>query len=247
MKDGGGHAIHARFAAWFNTRMRDVLRLHPGVAEKAPPTRRTRRKRVLYLSFPIGLGHARRDLAVAQELRKLHPGLQIDWLAQDPVTRFLEAKGETVQAASRKLANESAHIEDEAGKHDLNAFQAIRNMDEVLIKTFMIFQDVLESDPYDLVIADEAWDVDHHWHEHPDRKRAAITWFTDFVGWVPFADNGPREAFLTTDDNAEMISHVEGQPNVRDRAIFVGGPEDIADLGFRRGLAPDARLDPGAV
>ncbi len=45
-----------------------------------------RRRRALYISSPIGLGHAQRDVAIAAELRKLHPDLQIDWLAQSPVT-----------------------------------------------------------------------------------------------------------------------------------------------------------------
>ena len=236
---GGGHAIHARFPAWFNLTMRDFLARHLGTARPESPRPRQparRAKRALYLSSPIGLGHARRDLAVTRELRRLHPDLHVDWLAQDPVTRFLAANDETLHAASRLLANESAHIEEEAGEHDLNAFQAIRSMDEILIKNFMVFQEVLEQDHYDLVIADEAWDVDHYWHEHPDLKRAKIAWFTDFVGWVPFQENGPREAFLTTDYNAEMIGHVENNPNVRDRAIFVGGPEDIADLTFGEGL-----------
>jgi hypothetical protein len=55
---------------------------------------------VLYLSSPIGLGHARRDLAIADELRKLRPGLQVDWLAQDPVTRLLARRGEQIHPAS---------------------------------------------------------------------------------------------------------------------------------------------------
>jgi pimeloyl-ACP methyl ester carboxylesterase/predicted glycosyltransferase len=237
--DEAGHAPHARFPARFNALMRDFLdrSLKPSSPEPLDRSGRSKRpKRALYLSSPIGLGHARRDLAVTRELRRLHPDLQVDWLAQDPVTRFLAANDETLHPASRRLANESAHIEAEAGEHDLNAFQAIRSMDEILIKNFMVFQEVLEQDRYDLVIADEAWDVDHYWHEHPDLKRAQIAWFTDFVGWVPFEENGPREAYLTTDYNAEMIGHVETHPQVRDRAIFVGGPQDIADLTFGEGL-----------
>ncbi|MCP6769521.1 hypothetical protein NL529_32210, partial [Klebsiella pneumoniae] len=53
-----------------------------------------RRLLALYLSSPIGLGHAQRDAAIADELRKLHPDLEIDWLAQHPVTAVLEARGE---------------------------------------------------------------------------------------------------------------------------------------------------------
>ena len=231
----GGHALHGRFPAWFNALMRDFLAKHLGTYK---PARRKMNgaRRALYLSSPIGLGHARRDLAVTRELRMLHPDLQVDWLAQDPVTRLLDANDERIHPASRLLANESAHIEDECGEHDLHAFEAIRRMDEILIKNFMVFQEVLEEQKYDLVIADEAWDVDHYWHEHPDMKQAQIAWLTDFVGWVPFAENGPREAFLTTDYNAEMIGHVEGNPSVRDRAIFVGSPKDIVDHSFGDGL-----------
>ena len=36
-----------------------------------------RRRRALYISSPIGLGHAQRDVAIADELRKLHPDLKV--------------------------------------------------------------------------------------------------------------------------------------------------------------------------
>jgi predicted glycosyltransferase len=191
---------------------------------------------VLYLSSPIGLGHGRRDISIARELRTLRPGLQVDWLAQDPVTRLLEANGEHVHPLSARLASESRHIEEESGEHDLNAFQAIRRMDEVLIANFMIFQDAVESGGYDLVVADEAWDVDHYWHEHPELKRAPLAWLTDFVGFVPMPSGGAAEEFLTADYNAEMIEHVENHPGLRDRAIFVGGPADIVSLSFGKDL-----------
>lgn len=62
----------------------------------------------LYISSPIGLGHARRDAAIAAELRRMHPDIEIDWLAQHPVTAVLEASGERIHPASAQLANESA-------------------------------------------------------------------------------------------------------------------------------------------
>ena len=105
-------------------------------------------------------------------------------------------------------------------------------MDEILIKNFMIFQDAVEECAYDLVIADEAWDVDHYWHEHPELKRSQLAWMTDFVGYIPMPGGGEREAMLTTDYNAEMIEHIERHSGVRDRAIFVGTPDDIVPLSF---------------
>jgi len=242
-----GHTPHARFPARFNLLMEDFLDRHLGAPKKTvspePKPIKTQSKppkKVLYLSSPIGLGHARRDLAITRELRQLYPDLQVDWLAQDPVTRFLQANDERVHPDSARLANESEHIEAESGEHDLNAFQAIRNMDEILVKNFMVFQKAMKDGNYDLVIGDEAWDVDHYWHEHPGLKRAAMVWLTDFVGWVPIPENGAREAFLTTDYNAEMIGHVESNPGLRDRAIFVGNPNDIIPHGFGANL-PEMR------
>jgi predicted glycosyltransferase len=187
----------------------------------------SRRKRALYLSSPIGLGHARRDVAIAHELRRLRPEVEIDWLAQHPVTAVLEAEGERIHPASTWLANESAHIASESSEHDLHCFQALRRMDEILVANFMVFQEVMDEGLYDLVIGDEAWDVDHFWHENPELKRGQHVWLTDFVGFLPMPDGGAREAFLTSDYNAEMIEHIARYPWIRDRAIFVGNPDDI--------------------
>lgn len=232
----GGHNPLGRYPAKCNELILEFLHRRLGIQVRRQPVRSTRVKRALYLSSPIGLGHGRRDIAVARELRRLHPNLHVDWLAQDPVTRLLEVHGERVHPLSSRLASESRHIELESGEHELNAFQAIRRMDEILAANFMLFQDALEEGGYDLVIADEAWDVDHYWHEHPELKKAPLAWFTDFVGYVPMPSGGEREAALTSDYNAEMIDHVERHPGVRDKAIFVGNPDDVVPLSFGRDL-----------
>jgi predicted glycosyltransferase len=196
----------------------------------------SRRKKVLYVSSPIGLGHVRRDLAIASELRQLHPDIEIEWLAQDPVTAVLRNEGEAVHPASAWLASESAHIASEACGHDLHCFQALRNMDEILVANFMLFQEVIEDGLYDLVVGDEAWDVDHYWHENPELKRGSHVWMTDFVGYLPMPDGGDHEAFLTADYNAEMIEHIANFPRIRDRSIFVGNSADVVPETFGRGL-----------
>jgi len=228
--EGSGHAPHVRDPVKVNLLLRDFVTPAP------PPQRwvrgKSRRKRALYISSPIGLGHAQRDVAIAGELRKLHPDLEIDWLAQHPVTRVLEARGERIHPASALLANESAHIESESAEHDLHCFQAIRRMDEILLANFMVFHDLVREEQYDLWIGDEAWELDYYLHENPEQKRTAYVWLTDFVGWLPMPDGGEREAFLTADYNAEMIEHIARFPCVRDHAIFVGNDHDIVPDAF---------------
>jgi predicted glycosyltransferase len=228
--EGSGHFPHTRDPVKVNLLLRDF------VVPPKPPARwvrgKSRRKRALYISSPIGLGHAQRDAAIADELRKLHPDLEIDWLAQHPVTAVLEARGERIHPASAFLANESRHIESESAEHDLHCFQAIRRMDEILLANFMVFHDLVRDEQYDLWIGDEAWELDYYLHENPEQKRTPYVWLTDFVGWLPMPDGGDHEAFLTGDYNEEMIEHIARFPRVRDQAVFVGNPDDIVPERF---------------
>jgi pimeloyl-ACP methyl ester carboxylesterase/predicted glycosyltransferase len=231
--EGAGHGLPARHPVLVN---REIRRFAEQIVPPVAPRRWTRAparpKRVLYVSSPIGLGHARRDLAIADELRNLHPGLQIDWLAQHPVTRVLADAGESIHPASTFLASESAHVEEQAAEHDLHAFTAIRRMDEILVNNFGVFADLVAEESYDLVVGDEAWDIDYFLHENPELKRFAYAWFTDFVGWLPMPDGGPAEAALTSDYNAEMLEQRARFRRLRDRSIFVGNPDDVTDATF---------------
>jgi len=236
--EGAGHLPLAREPVKVNRAITKFVDRIEGVPMRQHTWRRglSRRKRVLYVSSPIGLGHARRDVAIAKELRKLRPDLEIDWLAQDPVTRVLEAEGETIHPASEWLASESAHFASEATGHDLHCFQALRRMDEILVANFMIFQEVMEEGLYDLSLGDEAWDIDHFWHENPELKRGDHVWMTDFVGFLPMPSGGDHEEYLTADYNAEMIEHIARYPRIRDLALFVGSPDDIVPEVFGPGL-----------
>jgi pimeloyl-ACP methyl ester carboxylesterase/predicted glycosyltransferase len=232
--EGSGHGPHVRDPVKVNLLLRDFVK-------PPPPARswvrgKSRRRRALYVSSPIGLGHAQRDAAIADELRKLHPDLEIDWLAQHPVTAVLEARGERIHPGSADLANESGHIESESAEHDLHCFQAIRRMDEILLANYMVFHDIVRDNHYDLWIGDEAWELDYYLHENPEQKQAAYVWLTDFVGWLPMEDGAEHEAFLTADYNAEMIEHIARFPRLRDRALYVGNADDIVPDAFGPGL-----------
>jgi len=229
----GSHAPQARKPVPVNLALRRFIEEETGpwgqapVLGHKPPHRSARAPRVLYVSSPIGLGHAQRDIAIANELRALVPDVEIDWLAQNPVTDVLNLEGQRIHPASRYLASESRHIESESAEHDLHCFQAIRRMDELLVANFMVFDDVVHDTKYDLCIADEGWEIDYYLHENPGRKRSAYAWLTDFVGWLPMPDGGAVESGLTSDYNAEMVQHIARHPGVRDLALFVGNADDL--------------------
>jgi pimeloyl-ACP methyl ester carboxylesterase/predicted glycosyltransferase len=231
---GSGHLPTARDPVKVNLLLGEFLGLR--TPARAWTRAATRRRRALFVSSPIGLGHARRDVAIADALRALRPGLEIDWLAQDPVTRVREARGERIHPASARLANESDHIESEAAGHDLHVFETLRRMDEIVVSNFMLFHEVASAENYDLWIGDEAWELDWFLHDNPELKTAAYVWLSDFVGWLPFADGGEREVLHTADCNADMIEQIARFPRVRDRSIFVGEPDDVVNDSFGPGL-----------
>jgi pimeloyl-ACP methyl ester carboxylesterase/predicted glycosyltransferase len=231
---GSGHIPMARHPVPVNRMIREFAGSAPPV--RSPARRARRRPRALLVSSPIGLGHAWRDVAIARELRRVVPGLTVEWLAQAPLTTLLEASGEVVHPASADLAPEAKHVDAEAREHELHAFHMLRRMDEILCANFMVFDDLVRQEHFDVWIADEGWEIDHFLHENPQLKTSPYVWMSDFVGYLPMPSGGEREAHLTADYNAEMIQHVEGNPGLRDLSIFIGDHADVIRKRFGPGL-----------
>ncbi|NNU45381.1 alpha/beta hydrolase [Ramlibacter montanisoli] len=230
----GGHLLPARDPVAFCRMVREFTGLQP---PRSTWVRAMARKRkALFVSSAIGLGHVQRDLAIARAMRAQQPDLEVDWFTVPPASAYLEREGERVHPITARLANESRHFERMAGEHDLQAFFALRTMDEVMARNFMVFAELLQQEHYDIVIGDEAWEVDYHYHENPELKRQPFVFLTDFVGCLPMEEGNEREAFLCADRNADDIEHVARYPWIRDRAIFVGNVEDTPEVPFGPGL-----------
>ena len=128
---------------------------------------------------------------------------------------------------SRHLASESGHMESESAEHDLHRFQAWRRMDEILVANYMVFTTSVREERYDLWIGDEAWEIDYYLHEHPRREARPYAWLTDFVGWLPMEEGGTHEALPHLRLQRRDGRAHRRAPEVRDRALFVGEPDDI--------------------
>jgi pimeloyl-ACP methyl ester carboxylesterase/predicted glycosyltransferase len=241
--EGAGHILHGRHAVKVNHLIRDFVRdrqvephrIAPTVERTVPPrpARRTSRRRILWLSSPIGLGHIQRDLAIARKLREIYPDATVDFLAANPADRVVEAWGERLHPATRLIVNESTHIEGWSRDHELHAFNALWDMDEIMTANFMTFADVVEREPYDLWVGDEGWDLDYFLHENPELKRAPYVFLTDFIGMLPMREEPASPEFKRAwEKNAENVDHLRLHPDVRDLSIMVGDEEDVLDRAF---------------
>ncbi|MGH7542961.1 MAG: alpha/beta fold hydrolase, partial [Gemmatimonadota bacterium] len=146
----GGHGLPGREAAKVNRLIRDFVLDRPVESHQVPPMaerkvpsrppRPSSRPRILWLSSPIGLGHIQRDIAIARQLRAIHPDATVDFLAADPAGRVVQEMGERLHPGTELLLNESAHLESWAtADHELHAFNALWDMDEIMAANFMVF------------------------------------------------------------------------------------------------------------
>ncbi len=127
--EGSGHVPHARDPVRVNLLLHDF-------GCPAPPPRvwtrgRVRTQRAVFVSSPIGLGHAQRDVAIADELRRLRPDLQIDWLAQSPVTTRARGAGRA-QPPGQRGARQRGRPHPVRGRANLHVLRRVPRMDEIL-------------------------------------------------------------------------------------------------------------------
>ena len=250
---GSGHAPQARDPVQDQPAHPGVRRLArpDAAAQSRPLDARPSRGPAGPSTFPrpSGLGHARRDVAIADELRKLHPDLEIDWLAQHPVTTG--ARGQR-RAHPSGLGHAGERVRPHRGRVRRARPALLPGMAETwtrsFVANFMVFHDVVgEEEPYDLWIGDEAWELDYYLHENPEQKRAAYVWLTDFVGWLPMPDGGEREAvprgrLQRRDDRAYRPLPADPRPG-----HLRGGAGRHRARPFGPGLPGHPRVDRGAL
>lgn len=200
-------------------------------------------KNALFISGSLGLGHITRDIAIANELRNLHPGLEIEWLAADPATKMLKETGEILVPGAEQYANENTSAENAAKGSNLNLFKYLLKSRNEWKRSINFFMNLIKSRKYDIVIGDETYEINLALRRHPEVKYFQFVMIFDFVGLDAMSLN-PIERLGVYYWN-RVWSH-DYRKNIKppyDLALFVGEAEDIPDklFGFmlpnRRDLA----------
>lgn len=215
---------------------RDILAfLKPETQQPSFLKQRDKGPKILWISSPIGLGHVKRDLAIATEMREKIPDLTIHWLCVNPVRSYLEGSGESIHPLSESLMDESKHFENHAAAYSLNATEAYWEMDQLLNNNFMVFTDAVRTDGYDLVVGDESWEVAEYLHYNSSLKTAPFVFLTDFIGTSNVSEDKTKKAHVAN-VNGTWVEMREINPKASDLSIFIGEPEDIPDRLFGEGL-----------
>ena len=215
-----------------------------------PPQRRgwvrgmARKRRALFISSAIGLGHVQRDLAIAREMRDASgPTWRSTGSPSIRPPRYLEREGERLhpicsapgqrepafRAPGRRARPAGVLRAAHDGRGDGAQFPGLRRPGALRALRHRHRRRGLGGR---LPLPRE-----------PGTEAPAVR-LPDRFHRLP-ADGGRqrREAFLCADRNADDIEHVARYPWIRDRAIFVGNPEDLPRAAVRPGPAGHPRLD----
>lgn len=184
--------------------------------------------RILFVSGSIGLGHVTRDLAIARELRRLRPDVEIDWVAASPAKEYLLERDERVLPEAEQMADMTRAAEAAAvgGSLDLSGWAfGIRKQWAL---SGRLCQSLMESGRYDLFLGDESHDVAMQLVGAKTTPGYPAFVLFDFLGLDAMTRN-PFEHLIVLGFNWVWGT----KPKGRYQPVFLGEAEDIPLRSFR--------------
>lgn len=187
------------------------------------------KKRILFISGSVGLGHATRDLVIAKELRRQNPEVEILWLACPPASTLLKDGGEKLLPESDQWANDNIPLEKSAAEgFRLNLLKYLTSAMGAWRQNAKVFEQVASKEQLDLIIADEAYEISLALRKDRDRIEAPFVMIYDFIGCDAMTWK-PLEKFLTYMWNRKWATNPTFYSDERNTALFVGELEDVPD------------------
>lgn len=188
--------------------------------------------RILFVSGSIGLGHVSRDLAIARELRRQVPDLEIQWLAAHPASLMIHEAAETLVPEASAYSNDNDFAEHSARECHLNLFDYLMKAREGWGRNMRVFAEIVNSRHFDLVIGDETYEIVLGLRKHPEVKHFRFVMMYDFVGLDAMTDNPVERMGVYFWNWIWSRKYGRGQKPSYDLALFVGEPEDVPDMPF---------------
>ncbi|MGA2574092.1 MAG: glycosyltransferase [Candidatus Methanomethylicaceae archaeon] len=152
-------------------------------------------KKVLFYSGGGGLGHFARDLAIANELRKIKPGCEILWMAEEPASHVIKEAGEKVIDENCGRLNETFNLlPNENSEFNVNMFM----LDYYQSKSkedFAHQMAIIEREKPDIVVGDEDFAMIFQLPENQALMKQPFIAIWDFTKVAYSMTYNPKERF----------------------------------------------------
>lgn len=189
------------------------------------------KKRILYISGSLGLGHITRDLAIAKELRRQNPEVELSWLAAHPAKLLLKDAEEKLLPEPDLWADETTIAENAATGFQLNLLKYAFKIRKVWARHLEVFKRVICRKQFDLVIGDETYEIAIALTEESLQIDIPFVMIYDFIGTESMTRN-PLEKLAVYINNRRWARGYKRVPYPIDLILFVGKLEDVHDKKF---------------
>jgi UDP-N-acetylglucosamine:LPS N-acetylglucosamine transferase len=189
-------------------------------------------KKVLYISGSLGLGHIRRDLVIARELRALCPDIEICWIAAHPATLLIEEAGERLHPAAASYANDNEPAEQASKGGGLNLLKYLMKASRHWQENVETLARITSEEEFDLVVGDETYEIVVGFGKKPELKRSPFVMIYDFVGLDAMTASPMEWLGIYMWNRIWSEDLRKGLDPVFDRALFIGEEEDVPDRPF---------------
>ncbi len=197
-------------------------------------------KRILYVSGSIGLGHVTRDLAIAGQLRKQNPEVELSWLASHPATIPLKEAGEKLLPEADLYANVNFPAENAANGFGMNVLKYGFSVRREFARNVKIFKQIVGKKQFDLVIGDEVYELAIAMAMKRISIEIPFVMIYDFLGLDSITRNPVEKLGVSISNRIWTWADHKLFSDQKNLALFAGELEDISDkaLGF---LLPNRR------
>jgi UDP:flavonoid glycosyltransferase YjiC (YdhE family) len=196
------------------------------------------KKKILFISGAVGLGHVVRDVEIARELRSQIPEVEVIWLAGEPARTFLLEYGETLHPKTYKWSEETDIIENvskESNKKEkffyTNVLRYIYNSRNAWKSNVKVFDDILRNEKFDLVMGDETYEIVVAIRDNIISIKPTFVMFYDFVG-VDVMTNSLLDKLIAYNINFGWGKKFQKVPDEVITRIFIGELDDVPDIQF---------------
>jgi len=201
-------------------------------------------KKILYISGSIGLGHVTRDLAIAGQLRRQHPEVELSWLAAHPATLLLREAGEKLLPEAEMYADVNVSAENAARGFGMNVLKYGINVRREFARNVKIFKQITDKKHFDLVIGDETYELAIALAIKRISIEVPFVMIYDFLGMDSVTMNPVEKLAVSVSNRIWTWTDRRLFSGRKNLALFAGELEDVPDkgLGF---LLPNRRNHAG--
>ena len=100
-------------------------------------------KKILFISWEGGMGHITRDVAIAAELRRQRPDIELSWLASPMASHVLDEGREALLPESSLSVDYNAVGEKALGEFSVNILKFVLYCGKAWARNVKLFKDVI--------------------------------------------------------------------------------------------------------